>query len=507
MKLLAIQHTSDIPVVESGGFCVVRPQVGDCITVSRMPRADRSPQRVVKRRPKDRKAQIARASADAFSAMGYHAVGMEDIAAAVGISAAALYRHASSKYDLFRDAVLGLGQQLVDCTEFADDAPDGSFCAGPRARGNTPLAESAGSVVGGSLARGTTPLAESAGSVSGGSLARGTTPLAESAGADPANLLEQLVSALIDTAIANRASGGLYRWEGRYLHGDDQVQLMEQMKLVNRRLQRPLLLARPDLSSRDRWTLSAATLSVIGSIADHRAQLPIPEIREVLAELATATLAAQLPSGVPSVPVPVPASAADGQIPSEAGRYEGLLRASMLLFNEKGYRETSMEDIAAQVGMPASGIYRYFTSKADMLAASFRRAADRVSGDLADIIAAQHDPAQAMSRLIAAYVARSFDDPELAYVYYTERVNLPPGDQVILRSIQRSTVESWVRLLVAARPELTAARARFAVHASFALVVDLGRLVQYENTEESRACVRRMMEVTLLGQLTEIAVN
>ena len=46
----------------------------------------------VRRRPKDRKAQIARASAEAFSALGYHGVSMDAIAARVGISAAALYR-------------------------------------------------------------------------------------------------------------------------------------------------------------------------------------------------------------------------------------------------------------------------------------------------------------------------------------------------------------------------------------------------------------------------------
>ncbi|MGW9169684.1 TetR/AcrR family transcriptional regulator, partial [Agromyces sp. NPDC055657] len=78
----------------------------------------------VRRRPKDRKAQIARASAESFSALGYHGVSMEAIASRVGISAAALYRHYSSKYELFRDAVLNLSQQLVDGTAFADE-PDG----------------------------------------------------------------------------------------------------------------------------------------------------------------------------------------------------------------------------------------------------------------------------------------------------------------------------------------------------------------------------------------------
>jgi len=190
----------------------------------------------VRRRPKDRKAQIARASAEAFSTLGYYGVSMETIAKRVGISAAALYRHYSSKYELFRDAVLNLGQQLVDCTAFADE-------------------------------------------VAG----------------DPQLALRRLVSALIDTAMANRESGGLYRWEGRYLRGDDQASLIGQMRTVHLRIQRPLMAIRPELTSRQRWTLSTSALSVIGSIVDHRAKLPAIQVRALLADLADAVLAADLP--------------------------------------------------------------------------------------------------------------------------------------------------------------------------------------------------------------------
>ena len=197
----------------------------------------------VRRRPKDRKAQIARASAEAFSALGYYGVSMETIAKRVGISAAALYRHYSSKYELFRDAVLNLGQQLVDCTAFADEAATG----------------------------------------------------------DPELTLRRLVSALIDTAMANRESGGLYRWEGRYLRGDDQATLIAQMRTVHRRIQRPLMAIRPELTSRQRWTLSTSALSVIGSIVDHRAKLPAIQVRALLADLADAVLAADLPDVADSV--------------------------------------------------------------------------------------------------------------------------------------------------------------------------------------------------------------
>ena len=187
----------------------------------------------------DNRSRLLRAATDAFSELGYHAVSMENIAARVGISAAALYRHSQGKYDLFREVFLALGQQLVDATAFADALP---------------------------------------------------------ADGDPEEQLSALTGALIDTTIVNRTAGGLYRWEGRYLRGDDQCALAEQIKLINRRLQRPLIRLRPKLMSRQRWILSAATLSVIGSITDHRSRLGNAEIRAALTDITTAVLQAELPS-------------------------------------------------------------------------------------------------------------------------------------------------------------------------------------------------------------------
>lgn len=389
-----------------------------------------------RRRPKDRKQQITRASAEAFSELGYHAVSMEDIASRVGVTAASLYRHYAGKYELFRAAVLGLGEQLVACTDFVDRDP----------------------------------------------------------GSPPEELWDRIVDALIDTTLKNRSSGGLYRWEGRYLHPEDQALLNEQIKLVNRRLQRPLRDLRRGLGSRQRWTLSSAVLSVIGSVTDHRAKLPTDDVRTLLAGLARDIRDAELPDeSADTTPLRArPISA--------AGDYEQILHTAMVLFNERGYRETGMDDIAAATGLPLSSIYRFFSGKSAILASVYRRAADRVSGDVTLILATCADPREVVARLIDAYIWRSFVDPELAYVYYAERVNVPAEDQMALHNIQRATVEAWVRQVVGARPDMPAAQARFAVHAAFGLVVDLGRLARYENTESSRLTVGRLLRVILLGQ-------
>lgn len=392
----------------------------------------------VRRRPKDRKAQIARASAEAFSTLGFYRVSMESIASRVGISAAALYRHYASKYDLFRDAVLNLGQQLVDATAFADDADLD----------------------------------------------------------DPQVQLRRLADALVETALANRESGGLYRWEGRYLRGDDQASLIAQMRTVNHRIQRPIRAMRPGLTSRQGWMLSIAVLSVVGSIVDHRAKLPAAQVRSLISDLAVSLTTTELPEGDDVADEPV-APVSTGVEPS---KYEALLNESMRLFNSRGYRDTGMEDIAAAVGMPASGIYRYFAGKSDILAAAFRRAADRLSEELTAITGAIADPEDALGTVIDAYVARSFAQPELEYVYYTERLNMSPTDQKILRNMQRANVESWVELVVAVRPEWTPGQARFAVHAAMSLVIDLGRLMRYTNSPQNRAVLQRLLDMTLLGR-------
>lgn len=391
----------------------------------------------MRRRPKDRKEQIARASADAFGEQGYHAVSMEDIAARVGITPGALYRHSPSKYDLFRDAVLGLGQTLVDCTAFVDE------------------------------------------------------PGADD---DPAATLEALTAAIVDTTLANRTAGGLYRWEARYLQGADRGTLAEQVTLVHHRLDRPLSRLRPRLGHRQRRALTTAVLSVIGSITDHSNPLATGEIRSGMARLVADIMAADLPTTRRRAPEgPAPA------VGAAAGMYEHVLYASVRLFYENGYRNTSMEDIASAVGIQPSGLYRSFPGKADILALAYRRAADRHSGEVAEIISRTDDPEAALVALIDAHLTGMVRNPGLAHVYYTERHNVPESDLRVLDTIEHSAMEAWSRLVTAVRPEVKIGWARYAVGAAFALTVDFGRLFDSLHGIESTAWIRRLMHITLLG--------
>lgn len=400
----------------------------------------------VRRRPKDRKDQIARVALEAFSALGYHAVSLEAIATEVGISGPALYRHYASKYELFRDAVLTLSRQLVEST-------DPACCQAE----------------------------------------------------DPASTLDQLIRALVDVALRNRESGRLYRWQARYLREADKACLIEQLLLVNRRLQAPLAELRPTATTLQHRMLSAALLSVAGSITDHRVRASVDEITAVLAEASAALWCTELPAPGDFVP-----DTPGWRIfTADAGIYESLLHASMMLFHRHGYAATTMAQIGDTAGVRVAGIYRYFPGKADILTTALRRSSDRLSAELSRVNVNQPEPREALTLLVNAFVATSFANPELASIYYTEQINLAPADQDLLRSAQRSTIDSWVALLVSARPEVSATRGRFLVHAAMGLVVDVGRLVHYDRTDpedsptedsaHAQACVRALMHAVLFG--------
>ncbi|MFH5208710.1 TetR/AcrR family transcriptional regulator [Antrihabitans sp. NCIMB 15449] len=395
-----------------------------------------APVRIVKRRPKNRKSQIAASSAEAFSALGYHAVSMEAIAAKVEISAAALYRHYPSKYALFRESVLSLGTILGRAAELPDDVD----------------------------------------------------------AADPKAALDHMLGSLITMAIAYRQSGSLYRWQSRYLEAADRRELQTQVDRVIDHIADLLQRVRPDVTRLDSTVLAAAASCVISSISDHHASLPSKQIERLFRSTGWQLLDAVLPSADTRFEV-----SAGQEIPLSF-KHELLLKEAVKLFHERGYPEVGIEEIAARAGLPPSGVYRYFHSKSDILAAAFRRAAERVSAAIAPAVAASANSEEALTRLMEQYVAGAFEERELTFVYYAEIGNVSASDRTLLRNIQRSSVEEWAKLLVDARPELSAAEARFLVHAAFGLVVDLGRLARFNSAAVSVERVRRLTQLTLFGR-------
>ncbi|MCX5044004.1 TetR/AcrR family transcriptional regulator [Aldersonia sp. NBC_00410] len=387
-----------------------------------------------RRRPRNRKAQIAVAAARAFSERGYHPVGVDEIAAELGISGPAIYRHFPNKYALL---VAAADAEAAALSNAVDDVADESL--------------------------------------------------------SPAEQLDAVIESLVRATIEHRRAGGLYRWERRYLEPADRARVRETLDHVGRAIADPLSKLRPTTPADDIAMHASAALSVIGSITAHRTALAADQLEPLLASMSTAVLGCELP---PAPDAPPPARSGDRGL-AVTSRRERVLNEAIKIFAARGYHEASIEDIATAASINASSVYRYFPSKADLLAAAFYRTADRVTAALSDALAESVDAVDALRRISQKYLALAFSGPELLSVYFAEFGNLPAAEQSSLRAIQRQNIEEWVHLLSELAPGTVSAR--FRVHAALGLVLDIGRLIRFDPRPQSQVRVQTLMLHVLLG--------
>ncbi|MFZ2526754.1 MAG: TetR/AcrR family transcriptional regulator [Rhodococcus sp. (in: high G+C Gram-positive bacteria)] len=387
-------------------------------------------------RPKDRRDRIATAAAIAFSERGYHGVSVEDIAAEVGITKSALYRHFPGKYALFLNSALILLDALEAALEQSSNAGTESSCDQLRAH----------------------------------------------------------LSSIIGTTITHRRTAGIYRWERRYLRAEDRAPIRARSWEVNHVIRDCVVRIRPDLPDQDAFVTVAAMLSVIGSITAHNLTLSPRRTEQLLLDACTAIAEFDAPAGEA-------ASAPEHIRESElavGNMREDLLRASIRLFHHRGYAEIGVEEIAAAVGLPASGVYRYYPSKADILAAAFYRAVDGLESATAERFRSTSGPVDAVRALTSVYVDLSFSQRELMSVYFAELINLAPGPRADLRLRQRSNIEQWSALVREVRPELPVVDSRILVYGALNLVSDLGVFLGPAAQREAPR-IQNLMMTTLLG--------
>ncbi|OMC11123.1 TetR family transcriptional regulator [Mycolicibacter heraklionensis] len=385
------------------------------------------------RRPKDRKAQIVRAAARAFSERGYHAVGVDEIAAEVGISGPALYRHFANKYALLVATAHYTAGALVTAARSADDPSR----PGPER-------------------------------------------------------LRAITAALIETTIGTRREGAFYRWERRYLQLPDRKDIRAGYDALNAAIAEPLAVLRPGLPEADIAILAAAVLSVIGSISAHRTRLPAAALQDLLSTLCWSVLTVELPPA-PSGPAP---RRPERGLPSTSKR-ERLLAEAIRMFGQRGFYEVSIEEIGSAAGLNGSSAYRYYPSKAALLAVAFHRANARVLMAITDSLAESTSAREAALRIAERYTALAFAAPELINIYFAEFANLPEPDRVELRGLQRQNVDEWAHLV--SQVGVGETEAVFRVHAALALVVDIGRLVNFDGRDEQRARIHALMAAVLFG--------
>jgi AcrR family transcriptional regulator len=378
-------------------------------------------------RPRNRRQLIVEAAGRVFSTRGYHAASMEEIASAVGITAAALYRHFPNKYALFTECANVMADRLVAAL---DEVP-------------------------------------------------------------PESALAETLAVVTRVTVAHRASGGVYRWEARYLDHEDRQLLKAKFAHVVGRVADVLRREHPMPGEELR---AVAALGVIGSITMHHTSIAHRRVESLLLTSAVQAATTEAAAGG-AHPVELPA------LPVPRTRRAEILAAAIPLFERDGFANVTNGRIAEAVGVTTSAIYRHYPGKADILAAACLQAAGLLAQAVDRNLEGVADPRAAVVALAATYVAYSFAHTALTSVAEAEIIGMPAALQRPVVRAQREHIAVWEQQLRLARPDLDPRQARVLVHAGFGVVVEAGRRLRWSDTEDHRAAVTALV-VAALGLAT-----
>jgi AcrR family transcriptional regulator len=127
-----------------------------------------------------------------------------------------------------------------------------------------------------------------------------------------------------------------------------------------------------------------------------------------------------------------------------------ILRVAERLFYERGYGAVGVDAIGEEAGVTGPAIYSHFRGKADLLAALFDEAMDRMlvlAGPPRD------DPRAELAHLVRATAQFALEQRQLLTVYTREDRALDPDARRRFRRRQRDYVERWVQALRALHPD------------------------------------------------------
>lgn len=117
-------------------------------------------------------------------------------------------------------------------------------------------------------------------------------------------------------------------------------------------------------------------------------------------------------------------------------RREQILEIATHLF-QKGFRATSLDQVAAEMGVTRPALYYYFRSKEELLAAIYDRAVGVLIDRAASLFAQGLAPDVLLRRLIEVHVRTMLQERPIVRVYFQEKDSL--GD-VASRSVKAKEV-------------------------------------------------------------------
>lgn len=154
---------------------------------------------------------------------------------------------------------------------------------------------------------------------------------------------------------------------------------------------------------------------------------------------------------------------------AKADRRRALLDAAARLFSQHGYAGVSMEDLGQAAGVSGPAVYRHFAGKQAVLAALLVGISEELLAGGQEQVRQARTDADALARLVRFHVGFALAKPDIIRAQDRDLEQLAAAERARVRTLQRTYVELWVRVLKGLRDEDESVL-RVRAHAVFGLI-------------------------------------
>ena len=102
-----------------------------------------------------------------------------------------------------------------------------------------------------------------------------------------------------------------------------------------------------------------------------------------------------------------------------------ILRTAADLFRARGFRATTLDDIAKPLGMSKASLYNFFRAKEEILAAISQETIESFTRELNLVLASDLSPGDKLRRIVRQHVRFVISNRSFLTVFFSEETNLP----------------------------------------------------------------------------------
>ncbi|OBB26161.1 TetR family transcriptional regulator [Mycolicibacterium peregrinum] len=303
----------------------------------------------------------------------------------------------------------------------------------------------------------------------------------------------QLLLAGFGDLTANGNEATLWRREQRHLEPAEREVFRRYFTENQDRISAQITAVKPEIGEYDAELLGFAVLAMYSNTPDVRGTLSADRLQEIQTAVAWAIIECPLPHSDPhAAPDPAPVYR------QPAGRRERIIDAAARLFNERGFYDVHIDDIAKASEMSTATLYQHVASKTEVLRAVLERGAEGLLYVTSDALAYASTPEETLDALIETYIRQAVGPyGRIMHILAADLLYLPDEEQQSLRNAQREYVAEWVEAIESLADGLSTSDARALAQAAIAVVTDVTQNPSLRQrskiAEELTALVRAMV--------------